>query len=51
MKSMLKRFFTKFLMQFEYLFIEILKKKKVRKKKNPKIRTNGRLFKRFITIL
>lgn len=37
-------------MQFEYLFIEI-QKKKVRKKKKPKIRTNGRLFKRFITIL
>lgn len=36
-------------MQFEYLFIEIQKKRK--KKKKPKIRTNGRLFKRFITIL
>lgn len=36
-------------MQFEYLFIEIQKKSK--KKKKPKIRTNGRLFKRFITIL
>lgn len=36
-------------MQFEYLFIEIQKKRK--KKKKPKVRTNGRLFKRFITIL
>lgn len=34
---MLKRFFTKFLMQFEYLFIEIQKKKSKKKKRNRKL--------------